>query len=254
MTKTGLLGPPKKEAFWGLARIRILSTKFYDDETGLVYYGYRYYSPNLGRWISRDPIEEYGHMSLRKVPTADRIRLTSETNLFIYLKNNPVNATDSLGLYAIDKAGNPIGPGGPPRGLIAASHTMDCSYYDDAYKQTGCQYYKDAKNWCERFKLMGKMNNALQGWTTCVRSCLQLKDRQGCRPSPNMCPDCDAIKRCNGDNHQYCYTACRYVNQESNDPNVVPPPPPDDRNLWDKSVDWIFNGPIGDVVNWAAFY
>ena len=34
------------------------STKYYDAETDLYYYGYRYYSPSLGRWISRDPIEE----------------------------------------------------------------------------------------------------------------------------------------------------------------------------------------------------
>ncbi|MBK8916085.1 MAG: RHS repeat-associated core domain-containing protein [Phycisphaerales bacterium] len=36
------------------------STKFLDAETGLYCYGYRYYSPRVGRWISRDPIEEAG--------------------------------------------------------------------------------------------------------------------------------------------------------------------------------------------------
>ena len=36
------------------------STKQFDAETGLGYWGYRYYSPGLGRWISRDPIEEKG--------------------------------------------------------------------------------------------------------------------------------------------------------------------------------------------------
>ena len=30
----------------------------------LYYYGYRYYSPSLGRWISRDPIEEEGGVNL----------------------------------------------------------------------------------------------------------------------------------------------------------------------------------------------
>jgi RHS repeat-associated protein len=30
------------------------STKYCDDESGLVYYGYRYYSPTQGRWIGRD--------------------------------------------------------------------------------------------------------------------------------------------------------------------------------------------------------
>ena len=41
------------------------STKYYDAETDLYYYGYRYYSPSLGRWISRDPIEEEGGLNLR---------------------------------------------------------------------------------------------------------------------------------------------------------------------------------------------
>jgi RHS repeat-associated protein len=39
------------------------STKFRDDETGLLYYGYRYYDPITGRWYSRDPIEERGSKS-----------------------------------------------------------------------------------------------------------------------------------------------------------------------------------------------
>ncbi len=38
------------------------STKYYDSETGLYYYGRRYYSPDLGRWLTRDPIEEEGNM------------------------------------------------------------------------------------------------------------------------------------------------------------------------------------------------
>ena len=34
------------------------SSEYADDELGLVYYNYRYYNPQNGRWISRDPIEE----------------------------------------------------------------------------------------------------------------------------------------------------------------------------------------------------
>ena len=30
------------------------STKYYDAESGLYYYGYRYYSPELGRWLTRE--------------------------------------------------------------------------------------------------------------------------------------------------------------------------------------------------------
>ena len=39
------------------------STKHQDDETGLVYYGYRYYDPGTGRWVSRDPIGERGGLN-----------------------------------------------------------------------------------------------------------------------------------------------------------------------------------------------
>jgi RHS repeat-associated protein len=40
------------------------STKFTDDETGLVYYGRRYYSPSQGRFLSRDPKNEKGGLNL----------------------------------------------------------------------------------------------------------------------------------------------------------------------------------------------
>ncbi|GHC40165.1 RHS repeat domain-containing protein [Roseibacillus persicicus] len=40
------------------------STKHRDYNTGLYYYGYRYYDPVTGRWPSRDPIEEYGGINL----------------------------------------------------------------------------------------------------------------------------------------------------------------------------------------------
>ena len=49
-------------------------------ETGLVYYNYRYYSPELGRWLSRDPIEEQGGY-----------------NLYGMVGNNPVIQWDKLG-------------------------------------------------------------------------------------------------------------------------------------------------------------
>ena len=40
------------------------STKYYDAETGLYYYGYRFYSPLLMRWLNRDLIEEKGGQNL----------------------------------------------------------------------------------------------------------------------------------------------------------------------------------------------
>lgn len=56
------------------------STKFQDTETGLYYYGLRYYDPVWGRWINRDPIEEAGGL-----------------NLYAFCGNDGVNRMDGLG-------------------------------------------------------------------------------------------------------------------------------------------------------------
>jgi RHS repeat-associated protein len=59
------------------------STKYLDDETGLYYYGYRFYTPEQGRWVSRDPIEEsleynvYGMVGNGVVDNIDRLGLIS---------------------------------------------------------------------------------------------------------------------------------------------------------------------------------
>ncbi len=57
------------------------STKEYSPRTGLNYYGYRYYSPNLGRWLTRDPIDE-----------------TDYVTLYSFVKQSPINIFDYLGL------------------------------------------------------------------------------------------------------------------------------------------------------------
>ena len=49
--------------FADVFRIRY-STKYLDAETDLYYYGYRFYSPVLRRWLTRDPIEERGGLNL----------------------------------------------------------------------------------------------------------------------------------------------------------------------------------------------
>ena len=56
------------------------STKAYDEGTGLYYYGYRFYAPRLGRWLSRDPLAEKGSL-----------------NLYNFASNNPVARFDPFG-------------------------------------------------------------------------------------------------------------------------------------------------------------
>ena len=56
------------------------STKPQDNETGLLYYGYRYFDPVTGRWPSRDPIGERGGK-----------------NLYGFVFNSPLGFIDLLG-------------------------------------------------------------------------------------------------------------------------------------------------------------
>ncbi len=62
------------------------SSEYFDAETGLVYYNYRYYAPSLGRWISRDPAEEEGGILAYSI-----------------LNNNTINEIDDLGLWQQDQ-------------------------------------------------------------------------------------------------------------------------------------------------------
>jgi len=58
------------------------STKYQDDESDLLYYGYRFYKPSTGTWSSRDPIEEHGGK-----------------NIYAFVQNNPVGHIDVLGQH-----------------------------------------------------------------------------------------------------------------------------------------------------------
>ena len=60
------------------------STKYTDDESDFLYYGYRYYNPNTGRWLGRDLID-----------------IDSEANPYAFLLNGPANALDPFGLQTV---------------------------------------------------------------------------------------------------------------------------------------------------------
>jgi RHS repeat-associated protein len=62
------------------------STKYFDEETGWLYYGYRYLDPENGRWSSRDPIGERGG-----------------NNLNGFVGNDGPNNWDNLGLAPGDE-------------------------------------------------------------------------------------------------------------------------------------------------------
>jgi RHS repeat-associated protein len=77
------------------------STKLRDTETGLYYFGYRYYLPRLGRWISRDPIDEMGRPRTPVCAACPRRSLRqcrAGLNLYAYTSGRPVGGVDPIGL------------------------------------------------------------------------------------------------------------------------------------------------------------
>lgn len=62
---------------------------------GVSYYGVRYYNPNTGRWLSRDPIEEWGGV-----------------NLYGMVEDDPVDLADAVGFVAIPTTSSLLTPEG----------------------------------------------------------------------------------------------------------------------------------------------
>ena len=60
------------------------STKYYDAETGMYYYGKRFYVVPLCRWLTRDPIDEQGGV-----------------NLYGFCGNGPCYKTDFRGMFEL---------------------------------------------------------------------------------------------------------------------------------------------------------
>jgi RHS repeat-associated protein len=80
LSKSGLLAD---------ANLYRFSSKEAHPNSGLVYYLYRYYDPNLQRWLNRDPIGE-----------------TGGNNLYEFVRNDPVIFFDSLGYDCSDPCGD----------------------------------------------------------------------------------------------------------------------------------------------------
>ena len=86
-------------------------------KSGLDMAVYRFYDPDLGRWLNRDPVEERGGV-----------------NLYRYVNNDPISKTDLSGLSPW--YGNYCGPGnrpGPPANCVDTA----CKRHDDCYAKCG---------------------------------------------------------------------------------------------------------------------
>ena len=60
------------------------SSKRFDEESGFIYFGRRYYDPETGRWVTPDPIGREGG-----------------PNLYAYVLNSPLTHIDLYGLFGL---------------------------------------------------------------------------------------------------------------------------------------------------------
>lgn len=101
------------------------SCEFYDEETGLIYFGYRYYNPKIGKWLSPDPNGYY-----------------DSYNLYSYVKNRIPNFYDFQGLQSAEASSGSFGGQksfGPITGSVSVNFSRsytrttcpDCSEVDD---------------------------------------------------------------------------------------------------------------------------
>ena len=101
------------------------STKYDDDETDFLYYGYRYYNPSTGRWLSRDPILEHAFevYSVRDKQIDDN----EEFNCYSFVDNAPITEIDYVGLA-------PCSP------TMVGKCKSRCAAKGLIYKTGGCNY------------------------------------------------------------------------------------------------------------------
>ena len=76
------------------------STKYQDDESDLLYFGYRYYSATLGKWCGRDSF--LANLSLSRESRAQVYPIDVNPlvgpNLYAFVRNDPISDYDILGL------------------------------------------------------------------------------------------------------------------------------------------------------------
>ena len=168
------------------------STKMYEDDWGLGYWGYRWYSPETGRWMSRDPLKDFGF----GVTSGERTgSSTHEVADYAFCRNGPVDHIDRLGLSATGTGGILVWPpsqrcrtacgrwwqgskGGKDYGITVCFRGRPCSCaFPDVFKaQPPDPAVMQCLLWHERFHLQDK--------------------RLSCPPSGNVCEqdvDTDAL-------------------------------------------------------------
>lgn len=162
---------------------------FWSQEANLCLTPYRAYDPSLGRWLSRDPLEE--------------AEVEQGPNLYAYVRNNPVNLVDPSGLciYGPWCPPPPPQPPGPPQPLGSCGEYersqriggFKSPFCKDPPPKTPCDLYPEDP-WC--------------------KDCEKTPDKSWCQPF------------CSGDNYWVYRSSCEPPKPPPKPPKPPRPPKP----------------------------
>ena len=173
------------------------SSEIYDSELDLVYYNYRHYSPALGRFLSRDPIEEQGGL-----------------NLYLFCGND-VFSFDDLGMRKRGRQfrGTRYKTRKNAKRLQISRGLAYCANYKK-YRNGECcrdgkivedSYPKDAQPVCEGF-IKDYAGTAMGESAICVAECLSQNEEEMSKIS-----DCANRNSARFESHFACYAKCLFI-------------------------------------------
>jgi len=165
------------------ANIYRFSSKEIHVVSGMYYYGYRFYDPNLQRWLNRDPLSDEANLQRSRHYSPHRIEFTLGANLFTPMRNAVPNVYDSDGAIAI----------GIPLLLPVIIETLkDLVFYGSAViaavatheltKRDCDKEWADAREWCrnELTKPPCKRSRKGTGGYNDVENCARGRVSQEC--------------------------------------------------------------------------
>ena len=150
------------------------STKYQDDETDFLYYGYRYYNASAGRWVSRDPIQEPGFRECAFRDLSEEmifvLELDEDPNAYGFVSNDSLSQTDVLGLakkLAKKKpAKNPCD--GYKKFIPTPKCICNCKLISDPYPTNAekvCNGFMNMYNWSSKAQCVAQCLVAIEATT-----------------------------------------------------------------------------------------